>query len=43
MAKNSEKFKPKIVKEYLGGSLGYNLLAKKYSIPKSRLNASHFL
>ncbi|WP_025029053.1 helix-turn-helix domain-containing protein [Caldalkalibacillus mannanilyticus] len=32
MAKYSEKFKLKIVKEYLGGTLGYNLLAKKYGI-----------
>lgn len=33
MAKYSEKFKLKIVAEYLGGTLGYNLLAKKYGIP----------
>lgn len=33
MAKYSEKFKLKIVMEYLGGNLGYNLLAKKYGIP----------
>lgn len=33
MAMYSEKFKMKIVREYIGGDLGYNLLAKKYSIP----------
>lgn len=33
MAKYSEKFNSKIVKEYLGGTLGYNSLAKKYGIP----------
>lgn len=33
MAKYSDKFKLKIVKEYLEGSLGYGLLAKKYDIP----------
>lgn len=33
MAKYSEEFKLKIVKEYLEGSLGYKLLARKYQIP----------
>ena len=33
MAKYSDGFKLKIVKEYLDGSLGYALLAKKYGIP----------
>lgn len=33
MAKYSEEFKLKIVKEYLEGFLGYGLLAKKHSIP----------
>ncbi len=32
MAKYSNEFKLEIVKEYLEGSLGYNSLAKKYSI-----------
>ena len=35
MAKYSEEFKMKIVQEYLNGTLGYILLAKKYSIPSS--------
>ena len=35
MAKYSEEFKLKMVKEYLEGSLGYTLLAKKHSIPSS--------
>ena len=35
MAKYSEEFKLKIVKEYLEGSLGYTLLAEKHSIPSS--------
>ena len=33
MAKYSDEFKFKMVKEYLEGSLGYGLLAKKYGIP----------
>ena len=33
MAKYSDEFKLKIVKEYLEGSLGYALLAKKHGIP----------
>lgn len=33
MAKYSEEFKLKIVKEYLEGFLGYGLLAKKHGIP----------
>jgi transposase len=33
MSKYSEKFKLKVVKEYLDGTLGYNLLAKKHGIP----------
>lgn len=33
MVKYSEKFKLKIVIEYLGGTLGYISLAKKYGIP----------
>lgn len=32
MAKYNDEFKLKIVKEYLAGSLGYTLLAKKYRI-----------
>ncbi|RLQ90027.1 transposase, partial [Planomicrobium sp. Y74] len=32
MAKYSEVFKLRMVKEYLEGSLGYDLLAQKYSI-----------
>ncbi|MGO1470632.1 MAG: transposase [Tissierella sp.] len=32
-SKYSDKFKLKIVEEYLNGTLGYNLLARKYSIP----------
>jgi transposase len=32
MAKYSEKFKLKIVKEYLEGTMGYQLLAKEYNI-----------
>ncbi|RLQ93025.1 helix-turn-helix domain-containing protein [Planomicrobium sp. Y74] len=35
MAKYSEVFKLRMVKEYLEGSLGYDLLAQKYSIPSS--------
>jgi transposase len=35
MAKYSEKFKVTIVREYLEGVLGYNLLAKKYNMPSS--------
>lgn len=33
MAKYSEEFKQKIVIEYLEGTLGFKLLAKKYDIP----------
>jgi transposase len=33
MAKYSVKLKLKIVKEYLEGTMGYELLAKKYNIP----------
>lgn len=33
MAKYSDEFKLMIVKEYLEGSLGYELLAKKYEMP----------
>jgi transposase len=33
MAKYNEKFKLKVVKEYLDGTLGYNLLAQKHGIP----------
>ena len=33
MSKYSYQFKLKIVEEYLNGTLGYSLLAKKYSIP----------
>ncbi|OZM55718.1 hypothetical protein CIB95_15970 [Lottiidibacillus patelloidae] len=32
MAKYSEKFKLRVVREYLDGTLGYRLLAKKYGI-----------
>lgn len=35
MAKYSEGFKLRIVKEYVEGSLGYSLLAQKYRIPSS--------
>ncbi|MBT2583090.1 helix-turn-helix domain-containing protein [Planococcus sp. ISL-109] len=35
MAKYSEDFKLQLVKEYLGNSVGYNLLAQKYGIPNS--------
>ncbi|UTR15707.1 transposase [Salipaludibacillus sp. LMS25] len=37
MTKYSEKFKLKVVMEYLQGHLGYVLLAKKYSIPSDVL------
>lgn len=33
MAKYSDEFKLKIVKEYLDGSMGYKLLARKHDIP----------
>ena len=33
MAKYNTEFKMKVVKEYLEGNIGYNKLAKKYSIP----------
>ncbi|RPF57018.1 helix-turn-helix domain-containing protein [Aquisalibacillus elongatus] len=33
MAKYSDSFKLKIVKEYLEGPMGYRLLAKKYNVP----------
>ena len=33
MAKYSDDFKLKIVKEYLHGPMGYKLLAKKYKMP----------
>ena len=33
MAKYSPGFKQQIVNEYLNGTLGYHLLAKKYQIP----------
>ncbi|MFC0610815.1 transposase, partial [Scopulibacillus daqui] len=33
MAKYSDEFKLMIVKEYLGGPLGYSLLSRKYGIP----------
>ena len=33
MSKYSDKFKLRIVEEYLNGTLGYTLLARKYSIP----------
>jgi transposase len=33
MAKYSDEFKLKMVKEYLEGSIGYKLLTKKYGIP----------
>ena len=33
MSKYSHQFKLKVVEEYLNGTLGYTLLAKKYSIP----------
>ena len=32
MAKYSEEFKFKVVQDYLNGSLGYGLIAKKYSV-----------
>lgn len=35
MAKYSDEFKLKLVKEYLEGNLGYRLLAKKYDIPNT--------
>ena len=35
MAKYSDEFKLKVVKDYLEGNLGYTLLAKKYNIPSS--------
>ncbi len=38
MAKYSEEFKLKIVQEYLEGTLGYRLLAKKYGIPSTYTN-----
>lgn len=37
MAKYSDEFKIKIVKEYLEGYLGYQLLAKKYNIPDTKV------
>ena len=33
MAKYSDEFKLKVVKEYLEGALGYKLLSKKYDMP----------
>ena len=33
MAKYSSEFKQQVVNEYLNGSLGYRLLAKKYQLP----------
>jgi len=33
MAKYSEEFKLMVVRDYLNGSLGYSLIAKKYGIP----------
>ena len=33
MSKYNDEFKLKVVQEYLSGSLGYTLLAKKYDIP----------
>lgn len=35
MAKYSEEFKLQLVKEYMEGTLGYKLLARKYGIPSS--------
>lgn len=35
MAKYSDEFKLKVVKEYLEGTLGYKLLARKYCIPST--------
>ncbi|WP_197089536.1 transposase [Bacillus sp. SA1-12] len=35
MAKYSEEFKLKLVKEYLEGKLGYRLLAQKYNMKDS--------
>jgi transposase len=35
MTKYSEGFKLRLVKEYLGNTLGYNLLAQKYGMPSS--------
>ncbi|MFB5663616.1 transposase, partial [Alteribacillus sp. HJP-4] len=36
MAKYSDDFKFNVVKEYLEGSLGYRLLAKKHNIPNKQ-------
>ena len=33
MAKYSEEFKLQLVKEYVEGTLGYTLLARKYGLP----------
>ncbi len=35
MAKYSDEFKLKVVKEYLTGKIGLKRLAKKYSIPST--------
>ncbi|MED4128193.1 helix-turn-helix domain-containing protein [Shouchella miscanthi] len=37
MAKYSDEFKLKIIKEYVDGYLGYQLLAKKYNIPDTKI------
>ena len=37
MSKYSHQFKVKIVEEYLNGTLGYRLLAEKYSIPSKSI------
>lgn len=35
MAKYSEEFKLRLVKEYVDRTLGYKLLARKYGLPSS--------
>ncbi|WP_330585606.1 MULTISPECIES: transposase [Clostridia] len=37
MAKYSDEFKLKVVKEYLEGIFGYRILAKKYEIPDTKV------
>ena len=34
MAKYSDEFKLRVVKEYLEGPIGYTFLAKSFNIPK---------
>ena len=35
MAKYSPGFKQQVVNDYLNGTLGYHLLAKKYQLPST--------